>query len=70
MIFPWAKRRSVILGTPSTETQTFYGALKHIAEGLINRYPNKLIIFLTPPHGSSDAVPEYLAWGRICQCRA
>ncbi|QNR68209.1 SGNH/GDSL hydrolase family protein [Paenibacillus peoriae] len=48
------------LDTPSTETSTFYGALKHIAEGLINRYPDKLIVFLTPPHGSSDTVPEHL----------
>ncbi|MCF2717357.1 hypothetical protein LWE69_08990 [Paenibacillus sp. UKAQ_18] len=45
---------------PSTETRTFYGVLKHIAEGLINRYPDKLIVFLTPPHGSSDTVPEHL----------
>lgn len=27
---------------------------------MIQRYPTKLIVFLTPPHGSSTAVPEYL----------
>ncbi|MGP0577119.1 hypothetical protein ACTP13_08895 [Paenibacillus peoriae] len=36
------------MDTPSTETRTFYGALKHIAEGLINRYPDKLIVFFDP----------------------
>ncbi|MGG1644411.1 SGNH/GDSL hydrolase family protein [Paenibacillus sp. NRS-1782] len=30
------------LGTPSTETRTFYGALKHIAEELVNSIPNGL----------------------------
>ncbi|MDY8117614.1 hypothetical protein UY286_09190 [Paenibacillus polymyxa] len=48
------------MDTPSTETRTFYGALKYIAEGLINRYLDKLIVFLTPPHGSGDTVPEHL----------
>lgn len=48
------------INTSADDTHTFYGALKHIAEGLIQYYPDRLIIFLTPPHGSSDMVPEYL----------
>ncbi|MBU5351401.1 SGNH/GDSL hydrolase family protein [Paenibacillus barcinonensis] len=48
------------INTSPSATDTFYGALKHIAEGLIQRYPTKLIVFLTPPHGSSTAVPEDL----------
>lgn len=46
--------------TSIEEKHTFYGALKAIAEGLIQRYPRQLIVFITPPHGSSEAVPEYL----------
>lgn len=42
------------------QTDTFYGALKYIAEFFINSYPSKLIVFVTPPHGSSDEVPEHL----------
>jgi lysophospholipase L1-like esterase len=48
------------ISTSPHSKDTFYGALKHIAEGLIQRYPTKLIVFLTPPHGSSEAVPEDL----------
>lgn len=32
----------------STENTTFYGALKTLCEGLINKYPQKLIFFTTP----------------------
>lgn len=32
----------------STDTSTFYGALKTLAVGLIKKYPNKTIIFITP----------------------
>ncbi|SHN55766.1 Lysophospholipase L1 [Paenibacillus sp. ov031] len=48
------------ISTSLNSKDTFYGALKHIAEELIQRYPTKLIVFLTPPHGSSEAVPEDL----------
>lgn len=48
------------INTSVDDTHTFYGALKHIAEGLIQYYPDRLIIFLTPPHGSSNIVPEHL----------
>lgn len=36
------------INTPSTETNTFYGALKHLCEGLLNKYPSKKIMFITP----------------------
>lgn len=48
------------INTSADDTYTFYGALKHIAEGLIQYYPDRLIVFLTPPHGSSNSVPEHL----------
>lgn len=32
----------------STETTTFYGALKTLCEGLITKYPDKIIAFTTP----------------------
>lgn len=32
----------------STEKTTFYGALKTLCEGLINKYPTKVIFFTTP----------------------
>jgi len=32
----------------STENTTFYGALKNLCEGLINKYPRKVIFFTTP----------------------
>ena len=32
----------------STENTTFYGALKTLCEGLINKYPQKVIFFTTP----------------------
>ena len=32
----------------STENTTFYGALKTLCEGLINKYPRKVIFFTTP----------------------
>lgn len=32
----------------STENTTFYGALKTLCEGLINKYPRKIIFFTTP----------------------
>lgn len=32
----------------STENTTFYGAMKTLCEGLINKYPTKLIFFTTP----------------------
>lgn len=31
-----------------TDNNTFYGALHTLAKGLINKYPNKLILFITP----------------------
>lgn len=46
------------ISTPPSDTNTFFGALKNIAEGLKNKYPGKLIIFCTPPHGSSQSIPE------------
>ena len=34
-----------------TTSDTFYGALKILCEGLINKYPNAFIFFGTPPKG-------------------
>ncbi|WP_411349697.1 SGNH/GDSL hydrolase family protein [Paenibacillus sp. WLX2291] len=48
------------INTDPQQKNTFYGALKYIAETLITLYPSKLIVFVTPPHGSSDEVPEHL----------
>jgi lysophospholipase L1-like esterase len=40
---------SIPLGTNTDTTNTtFYGALKILIEGLINKYPTKCIVFLTP----------------------
>lgn len=33
----------------STDTYTFYGAMKSLCEGLITKYPNKQIVFFTSP---------------------
>ena len=41
----------------STDDKTFYGALKVLCEGLINKYPGKTIIFITPLNSSCDNVP-------------
>lgn len=41
---------NVQLGTiDSNDPETFYGALNTLCTGLINKYPNKTIIFGTPP---------------------
>jgi lysophospholipase L1-like esterase len=43
---------NVPLGTINdTTSNTFYGALKILCEGLINKYPNAFIFFGTPPKG-------------------
>lgn len=43
-MYAWAP-----IGTiDSTENTTFYGALKTLCEGLVNKYPQKLIFFTTP----------------------
>lgn len=33
----------------STDTYTFYGAMKSLCNGLITKYPNKQIVFFTAP---------------------
>ena len=41
----------ITLGTiESTDTNTFYGALKYLAEHLITKFPTKPIVALLPPH--------------------
>ena len=41
----------ITLGTiESTDTNTFYGALKYLAEHLIAKFPTKPIVALLPPH--------------------
>ena len=39
----------------STETNTFYGAYKTLIEGLINKYPNKIICAFTPLKAADEA---------------
>ena len=41
----------------STDDKTFYGSLKALCEGLINKYPAKTIIFITPLNRSCDKFP-------------
>ena len=41
----------------STDDKTFYGALKVLCEGLINKYVGKTIIFITPLNRSCDKFP-------------
>lgn len=41
----------------STDDKTFYGALKVLCEGLINKYPGKTIIFITPLNRNCDKFP-------------
>ena len=41
----------------STDDKTFYGSLKVLCEGLINKYPGKTIIFITPLNRSCDKFP-------------
>ena len=36
------------INTPSSQINTFYGALKNLCEGLLNKYPTKNIMFITP----------------------
>jgi lysophospholipase L1-like esterase len=43
------KNKNIPLGTAtSTDNNTFYGALNNLITGLINKYPSKLIVFITP----------------------
>ena len=52
---------NVPLGTiESNDTKTFYGALNTLCTGLINKYPNKTIIFGTPPKSwrTNDTYPN------------
>ena len=36
------------INSPITETNSFYGALKNLCEGLLTKYPDKTIMFITP----------------------
>lgn len=36
------------INTPSSQINTFYGALKNLCEGLLDKYPTKNIMFITP----------------------
>ena len=36
------------INSPSSEINSFYGALKNLCEGLLNKYPTKTIMFITP----------------------
>ena len=36
------------INSPTSETNSFYGALKNLCEGLLTKYPNKTIMFITP----------------------
>ena len=49
------------INSPTTETNSFYGALKNLCEGLINKYPGKTIMFITPMKNRG-----YIAGGKTC----
>ena len=49
------------INSPTSETNSFYGALKNLCEGLINKYPNKTIMFITPMKNKG-----YVADGKTC----
>ena len=49
------------INSPTTETNSFYGALKNLCEGLINKYPGKTIMFITPMKNRG-----YVAGGKTC----
>ena len=57
----WVTGRA--LGTmSSTDTYTFYGAMKSLCDGLIDKYPNKQIVFFTSPQNDyvyrKASIPE------------
>ena len=49
------------INSPTSETNSFYGALKNLCEGLINKYPGKTIMFITPTKNRG-----YVAGGKTC----
>ena len=49
------------INSPTSETNSFYGALKNLCEGLINKYPGKTIMFITPMKNRG-----YVAGGKTC----
>lgn len=46
--YAWCPIGSIDDPDDGTSDNTFYGALKHLCKGLIDRYPDKLIFFTTP----------------------
>lgn len=50
-----SKGRITLGDMNSTELTTFYGALKTLSEGLIAKYPDKLILALLPPNVIKNA---------------
>ena len=50
-----SKGRITLGDMNSTELTTFYGALKTLCEGLIAKYPDKLILALLPPNVIKNA---------------
>ena len=42
----------------STDVYTFYGAARQLCEKLIEKYPEAVIVFLTPLHRSGDHTPN------------
>ena len=49
------------INTSSSRIDTFYGALKNLCEGLLNKYPNKTIMFITPMKNKG-----YVAGNKTC----
>ena len=49
------------INTPTTQIDSFYGALKHLCEGLLNKYPTKKIMFITPMKNKG-----YVVNGKTC----
>ena len=64
-------QRDVALGTiDSTDATTFYGSLNGICDGLITKYPNKRIMFITPYYrpGKGSTNWSYInAIEEVCQ---
>ena len=49
------------INSPVSETNSFYGALKCLCEGLLTKYPDKTIMFITPMKNRG-----YMAGEKIC----
>lgn len=50
---------SAPLGTPEDRTpETFYGACHYLIQNLLDKYPGKTLIFMTPTHYQGEMLPN------------